>query len=78
MTFFVKDYFQFFYGGANRLIYDRGNWTLATSEHSAMPLHDKAKVTEILTGLKEGRIISFGYTSESLEKALGMFNRTGF
>lgn len=67
--------FQFFYDGANRLVYERGNWVLTTTQHPAKPCSEfEAKKT--LYMLKSGEIKGFGYNSESLERALGMFNNT--
>lgn len=73
---FFDNYLQFFYNG-KRLVYDNGNWVLSTSRHPAKPCSE-FEARETLHKLKTGEIRGFGYSLENLERALSMFNRTGF
>ncbi len=64
---------NFYYGG-NRLSYSSGNWVLTDSQSVAIPCEEFV-VRRTLNQLKLGEIKGFGYTKQSLEKALSMFNK---
>lgn len=63
---------NFYYEG-KRLSYSNGDWILTDSQSVAIPCEEFV-VRRTLNQLKLGEIKGFGYTKQSLEKALSMFN----
>lgn len=63
---------NFYYEG-KRLSYNNGDWVLTDNQSVAIPCSE-FEVRRTLNQLKLGEIRGFGYTKQSLEKALSMFN----
>ena len=65
--------FAFYYKG-KRLRYDSSSWILTDSRHTHIPCSE-FEARNILNRLRAGEVKGFGYSSESLERALEMFNK---